>query len=71
MLYAYILCIVCTVCIVIYIYQKSQRKLNVDKKMFDAMSALKGEVVNTNQLLGFVGVWTGLIMYSYGLIKEK
>ena len=32
---------------------------------------LQNESVNTNQLLGFVGVWTGLIMYSYGLIKEK
>jgi len=32
---------------------------------------LQDEAVNTNQLLGFVGVWTGLIMYSYGLIKEK
>ena len=32
---------------------------------------LQNEAVNTNQLLGFVGVWTGLIMYSYGLIKEK
>ena len=32
---------------------------------------LQGENVNTNQLIGFVGVWTGLIMYSFGLIKEK
>ena len=32
---------------------------------------LQGENVNTNQLIGFVGVWTGLIMYSYGLIKEN
>jgi len=32
---------------------------------------LQGEEVNTNQLIGFVGVWVGLIMYSYGLIKEK
>jgi len=32
---------------------------------------LQNEVVNSNQLIGFVGVWTGLIMYSYGLIKDK
>jgi chloramphenicol-sensitive protein RarD len=32
---------------------------------------LQNEAVNTNQLIGFVGVWTGLIMYSYGLIKDK
>ena len=32
---------------------------------------LQGENVNANQLIGFVGVWTGLIMYCYGLIKEK
>ena len=32
---------------------------------------LQGEEVNANQLIGFVGVWAGLIMYSYGLIKEK
>ena len=32
---------------------------------------LQNEAVNTNQLIGFVGVWTGLIIYSYGLIKEK
>ena len=32
---------------------------------------LQNEAVNTNQLLGFIGVWIGLIMYSYGLIKEK
>ena len=32
---------------------------------------LHGENVNTNQLIGFVGVWIGLIMYCYGLIKEK
>ena len=32
---------------------------------------LQNESVNTNQLIGFVGVWTGLIMYSYGLIKDK
>jgi len=32
---------------------------------------LQGEEVNANQLIGFVGVWAGLIIYSYGLIKEK
>ena len=32
---------------------------------------LQNEAVNSNQLIGFVGVWTGLIMYSYGLIKDK
>ena len=32
---------------------------------------LQNEAVNTNQLIGFVGVWIGLIMYSYGLIEEK
>jgi len=32
---------------------------------------LQNELVNSNQLIGFVGVWIGLIMYSYGLIKEK
>ena len=32
---------------------------------------LQNEAINTNQLLGFVGVWIGLIMYCYGLIKEK
>ena len=29
------------------------------------------EPVNFNQLLGFTGVWAGLIMYSYALIKGK
>ncbi len=32
---------------------------------------LYGEPVNFNQLLGFIGVWAGLIMYSYALIKGK
>ena len=32
---------------------------------------LQNEQINSNQLLGFIGVWTGLIMYSYGLIREK
>ena len=32
---------------------------------------LQNEAVNPYQLIGFVGVWTGLIMYSYGLIKDK
>ena len=32
---------------------------------------LQNEAVNPNQLIGFIGVWTGLIMYSYGLIKDK
>ena len=32
---------------------------------------LQNEQVNSNQLIGFIGVWTGLIMYSYGLIREK
>ena len=32
---------------------------------------LQNEEVNSNQLIGFIGVWTGLIMYSYGLIREK
>ena len=32
---------------------------------------LQNEAVNSNQLIGFVGVWAGLIMYSYGLIKDK
>ncbi|MDB4038103.1 EamA family transporter RarD [Candidatus Thioglobus sp.] len=32
---------------------------------------LYDEPVNFNQLLGFIGVWTGLIMYSYALIKGK
>ena len=32
---------------------------------------LYDEPVNINQLLGFIGVWVGLIMYSYALIKGK
>jgi len=32
---------------------------------------LYDEPVNFNQLLGFIGVWAGLIMYSYALIKGK
>ena len=32
---------------------------------------LYGESVNFNQLLGFVAVWIGLIVYCYALIKEK
>ena len=32
---------------------------------------LYGESVNFNQLLGFVAVWTGLIVYCYALIKGK
>ncbi|WP_435189688.1 EamA family transporter RarD [Pseudothioglobus sp. nBUS_23] len=32
---------------------------------------LQNEAVNSNQLIGFIGVWIGLIMYSYGLIKDK
>jgi chloramphenicol-sensitive protein RarD len=32
---------------------------------------LYDEPVNFNQLLGFIGVWAGLIIYSYGLIKGK
>ena len=32
---------------------------------------LYDEPVNFNQLLGFIGVWAGLIMYSYALIKDK
>ena len=32
---------------------------------------LYDEPVNSNQLLGFIGVWAGLIMYSYALIKGK
>ena len=32
---------------------------------------LYDEPVNINQLLGFIGVWVGLIMYSYALIKDK
>ncbi|MDC0197471.1 EamA family transporter RarD, partial [Candidatus Thioglobus sp.] len=32
---------------------------------------LQNEQVNSSQLIGFVGVWIGLIMYSYGLIREK
>ena len=32
---------------------------------------LYDEPVNFNQLLGFIGVWVGLIMYSYALIKDK
>ena len=32
---------------------------------------LYDEPVNLNQLLGFIGVWVGLIMYSYALIKDK
>jgi len=32
---------------------------------------LYDEPVNFNQLLGFTGVWAGLIMYSYALIKGK
>lgn len=30
-----------------------------------------GELVNFNQLLGFMAVWIGLIIYCYALIKEK
>jgi len=33
--------------------------------------ALYDEPVNSNQLLGFTGVWAGLIIYSYALIKGK
>ena len=29
------------------------------------------ELININQLIGFLGVWLGLIMYSYGLLKDK
>ncbi|MBT5407556.1 MAG: EamA family transporter RarD, partial [Gammaproteobacteria bacterium] len=32
---------------------------------------LQNELVNSNQLIGFIGVWAGLIMYSYALIKQK
>jgi chloramphenicol-sensitive protein RarD len=32
---------------------------------------LYDEPVNFNQLLGFIGVWAGLVMYSYALIKGK
>ena len=32
---------------------------------------LQNELVNSNQLIGFIGVWAGLIMYSYALIKGK
>ena len=32
---------------------------------------LQNEDVNSHQLLGFIGVWAGLLMYSYALIKEK
>ena len=32
---------------------------------------LQNEPVNTNQLIGFVGVWAGLIIYSYALVKNK
>ena len=33
--------------------------------------ALYDETVNVNQLIGFFGVWVGLVMYSYALIKNK
>lgn len=29
------------------------------------------ELVNINQLIGFIAVWIGLVMYSYALIKDK
>ena len=32
---------------------------------------LYGESVNFNQLLGFIAVWIGLIVYCYALIKDK
>jgi len=32
---------------------------------------LQNEPVNSNQLIGFVGVWAGLIIYSYALVKNK
>ena len=32
---------------------------------------LYDEPVNFNQLLGFIGVWVGLVMYSYALLKGK
>jgi len=32
---------------------------------------LQNEAVNSNQLIGFVGVWAGLVIYSYALIKDK
>jgi chloramphenicol-sensitive protein RarD len=32
---------------------------------------LQNESVNSNQLIGFVGVWAGLIIYSYALVKNK
>ena len=32
---------------------------------------LYDESVNFNQLLGFMAVWIGLIVYCYALIKEK
>jgi len=32
---------------------------------------LYDESVNFNQLLGFIAVWIGLIVYCYALIKDK
>ena len=32
---------------------------------------LQNEPVNSNQLIGFIGVWAGLIIYSYALVKEN
>ena len=28
------------------------------------------EVVNIDQLIGFVGVWIGLVLYCYALIRK-
>jgi len=33
--------------------------------------SLYDEPVNVNQLIGFFGVWIGLVMYSYALIRNK
>jgi chloramphenicol-sensitive protein RarD len=32
---------------------------------------LQNELVNSNQLIGFIGVWAGLIIYCYCLMKEN
>jgi chloramphenicol-sensitive protein RarD len=29
------------------------------------------EVINPHQLIGFIGIWAGLLIYSYALIKES
>jgi chloramphenicol-sensitive protein RarD len=31
---------------------------------------LHDEQINIDQLIGFVGVWTGLVLYCYALVRK-